>query len=180
VKVTKSAFNDKKQQVEMLFRSYFGELCGFGVKYVGDLETAKDIVHEVFMVIWEKYEALPADTNYKSYLFTAVRNRCLNHIRNNKKHIGLEGSPEIAADPDHKKIEALELAERIEEGLGLLPEKCREIFELSRVEELKYAAIAERLNISVKTVEGQMSKALRILRQHLSEFLALLLTFLWV
>ena len=173
MKVTKSALRDKKQLFETLFRSHFGELCGFSTKYVGD--TAKDIVHEVFIMIWEKFDSLSADTNYKSYLFTSVRNRCLNYIRDNKKHSDLDAILEIAAATNDDNIETIELAEQIEDGLDLLPEKCREIFELSRIEDLKYAAIAERLNISVKTVEGQMSKALRILRDHLSEFLIVLL-----
>lgn len=75
---------------ELLFKDFFKPLCGFAVKYVVDLEEAKNLVHEVFISVWEKFDSLPADTNYRSYLFTAVRNRCLNHIRDRKKIFTIE------------------------------------------------------------------------------------------
>ena len=162
----------------MLFRSYFGVLCGFCVKYVGDLETAKDIVHDVFLNIWDKFDTLPDDTNFKSYLFTAARNKCLNAIRDTKSQTSLDAVETLIPGIEEAGLETAELAEKIEIAINLLPEKCREVFILSRVDGLKYAAIAEHMKISIKTVEGQMSKALRIIRQELAEYLSIILIFL--
>ena len=150
-------------------------MCRFSLKYVGDLDEAKGLVHEVFVSVWEKFDSLPADVNYNSYLYTAVRNRSLNYIRDKKKNVMLEnvGEHELAESGD--PLVASELETEIEMAIQSLPEKCREVFELNRVEGLKYAQIADKMNISIKTVEAQMSKALSVLREHLKEFLSLLI-----
>lgn len=145
------------------------------MKYVGDLEDAKNIVHEAFVSVWEKFDSLPQDTNYRSYLYTAVRNRSLNFIRDRKKHTALENVSENHLAEANNPLEVSELEKEIEIAIESLPEKCREIFEANRLEGLKYAQIAEKLGISVKTVEAQMSKALSILRQHLGEFISILI-----
>jgi RNA polymerase sigma-70 factor (ECF subfamily) len=144
------------------------------MKYVRDLDEAKSLVHEVFITVWEKFDILPADTNYRSYLFTAVRNRGLNYLRDKKKHVMLESVPEHKAMEENTSMEAAELEKEITLAIESLPEKCREVFELNRMEGLKYAQIADKLGISIKTVEAQMSKALSVLRTHLGEFLTLL------
>ncbi len=163
---------------ELLFKDFFKPLCGFAVKYVVDLEEAKNLVHEVFITVWERFDSLPADINYRSYLFTAVRNRCLNHIRDRKKIFTIEKVAEHNLAEENTALETTELQREIELAINLLPEKCRQVFELSRNEDLKYSEIAERMNISVKTVEAQMSKALSVLRTHLAEFLSLLIIML--
>lgn len=145
------------------------------MKYTHDLDDARNIVHDVFLGLWEKWEGLPEDTNYKSYLYAGVRNRGLNFIRDRKKQVAFEqvaeGKLALAAD----EMNATELEGEIEFAIQSLPEKCREVFEMNRKEGLKYAQIAEALGISVKTVEAQMSKALGVLRERLGEFLVLLL-----
>lgn len=158
---------------EKLFRELFKPLCSFALKYVDDLDECRNLVHEIFISVWEKYDTLPVDTNYRSYLFTAVRNRCLNYLRDRKKLTALETLEEAnhAEMPSH--LEAKELEREIELAINSLPEKCRQVFELSRTEGLKYAEIAEKLGLSIKTVEAQMSKALSVLRTHLREFLTL-------
>jgi RNA polymerase sigma-70 factor (ECF subfamily) len=159
---------------EGLFRDLFKPLCSFAMKYTGDLDAAKNLVHEVFIHVWEKFDSLPADTNYKSYFYTAVRNRCLNYIRDKKKFVAIENVAEHQLMEFNSTLESSELAQKIETGIASLPEKCRIVFELNRVEGLKYAQIAEKLNISVKTVEAQMSKALAVMKDHLREFLTLI------
>lgn len=149
------------------------------MKYVGDLDEAKGLVHEVFVSVWEKFESLPADINYNSYLYTAVRNRSLNYIRNKKKNVMLENVAEQDLMIENEPMVAAELEREIEMAIQCLPEKCRQVFELNRMEGLKYAQIAEKLGISIKTVEAQMSKALSVLREHLKEFLSLII-FLFV
>ncbi|HEY8934710.1 MAG TPA: RNA polymerase sigma-70 factor [Cyclobacteriaceae bacterium] len=171
--------NTKLQTYETLFRELFKPLCGFAMKYVRDLDEAKSLVHEVFIVVWEKFDSLPADTNYRSYLYTAVRNRSLNYVRDKKKHVILEHVPEEKAMEINTALEANELEREIEFGIQSLPEKCRMVFELNRSEGLKYGQIAEKMGISVKTVEAQMSKALSVLREHLREFMSLLFFMFW-
>ncbi len=139
------------------------------------MDESKNLVHDVFIAVWEKYEDLPEDTNFRSYLFTSTRNRCLNYIRDRKKVVPLEGAHEQVTASEDNSFEARELEKEIELAINILPEKCRIVFEMSRYEELKYAEIAEKMNISVKTVEAHMSKALNMLRKALVNFLSLLL-----
>lgn len=169
----------KLNRFEDLFKGLFRPLCGFAMKYTGDLDAAKNLVHEVFIQVWEKYDSLPGDTNYKSYCFTAVRNRCLNYIRDRKKFVMLENVPGHYQTELNSAMETLELEQKIEAAIASLPEKCREVFELNRIEGLKYGQIAEKLNISQKTVEAQMSRALAVMRDHLSEFLTIIFIF-WI
>ena len=161
---------------EEIFRMYFSQLCAYAIKYTKDLDSAKEIVHVVFINVWEKRESIRPDQNIRSYLYTSVYNRCLNHLRNSKKTVDLDSSIETIHGQDTTgDLETQELQAKIDAGILTLPDRCREIFILSRYEELKYAAIAEKLGISIKTVEAQMSKALKLLREYLSEFLSIIL-----
>src|SRR5688572_1834302 len=149
------------------------------MKYIGDLDEAKGLVHEVFVNVWEKFASLPAETHYRSYLYTAVRNRCLNHIRDKKKNVMIEAVPDHILTDVNTSLETSELEKAIEIAIQSLPERCRMVFELNRKEGLKYAQIAEKMGISVKTVEAQMSKALSTLREHLKDFISLLILILF-
>ena len=160
---------------EQLFKKYFSDLTLFSLKYIGDMDTAKEIVHTVFLNLWEKREKMDPGPLLKSYLFTSVRNRSLNYLRDQRKFrkdalfdITVEMT---SAENTSGQIELSELQSQINNALDHLPEKCREVFELNRFEGLKYKNIAENLGISVKTVEAQMSKALKILREHLRDYL---------
>ena len=162
---------------EEMFRTYFTSLCYFAQKYIPDLDTSKEIVHNIFISIWEKREEFDFEKPAKSYLFTSVYNRCMNYIRDQKKFIDSESSTIIlekeSVDNDH--MEAAELEDRIWRAIDTLPQKCREVFVLNRFEGKKYSEIADQLKISVKTVEAQMSKALRVLRDHLKDYIYLIL-----
>jgi len=163
---------------EELFRSYFTPLMLFARKILVDEDDAREVVHKVFIALWEKRDKLDLNTSLKSYLFTSVHNRSLNLLRDRKKFSD-EELPEVAGNWDvSTQIEAMELEEKIRETIQSLPDKCRQIFELNRFEGLKYSEIAQELNISVKTVENQMSKALKILREKLMHYLILLLCLL--
>lgn len=159
--------------MEVLFKTYFMRLVLFAVRYVKDQDTAREIVHEVFINVWEKRDSIDEQKSVKAYLFTSVYNRCLNYIRNQKK-IDTAVSVEDDYSGQHvafeDRIEHSELEAKIQEALLQLPEKCREIFMLSRFEEKKYAEISTLLGISVKTVEAQMSKSLKMMRKALHDY----------
>jgi len=164
-----------KHAFEKLFREYFTPLMAFSRRILGDEDDAREVVHQVFIKLWERGSEIDLSTSLKSYLFTAVNNRSLNVIRDRKK-FSSEEVPERVGEWDvSAELEAMELEEKIRGVIDSLPEKCREIFELNRFKGLKYGEIASQLNISVKTVENQMSKALKILREQLAKYLTILL-----
>lgn len=171
-----------KSTFEQLFRTLFPSLMHFARKYVSDSDTATEITHDVFFNLWEKREKIDTSTSLKSYLYTSVYNRCMNYIRDQKKFNRdeqvfdrLEQEEHITL---HDHLEVQELEAKILESMNSLPSRCREIFILNRFEGNKYAEIAEKMNISVKTVETQMSKALRILREKLADYLKILIIFI--
>jgi RNA polymerase sigma-70 factor (ECF subfamily) len=174
-----STLNLKDEEVvSSLFQSYYRPLVGFAVKYVETSEVAEGIVQDVFAELWSKGESVMIRTSIKSYLYGAVRNACLNHIKHRK--VVWRHEEEVKLQPfqaDGDFLELDELQQRIDEAFSKLPTKCREIFELSRYEGLKYHEIAARLAISQKTVENQMGKALKILREHLAPYLPMMV---WV
>jgi RNA polymerase sigma-70 factor, ECF subfamily len=160
---------------EILFKSEFKGLCHFAIQYVKDLDTSKEIVQEAFLNLWQKKDMIDLSKPVKSYLFTSVRNRCLNYLRDHKKFnteiIELEDAVSGSYFQQPDKLVEAEIRQKIDSALHELPEKCRKIFILSRYERLKYQEIADRLEISIKTVESQMSKALQHMRVRLTEFL---------
>ena len=167
-----------KPAFELLFENYFEVLCRFAFGYIKDRDASQEIVQDVFINLWNKRETIDPDRQVKSYLYTSVKNRCLNYIRDNKKfrsfYLDVEVEMEIP-DTNPDLFSENETKIKIENALDKLPEKCRQVFELSRFEEMKYKDIADNLGISVKTVEVQISKALRILREELKEFLMILI-----
>lgn len=165
--------------MEKLFREFFPSLMAFSMKILGDEDAARDVVQQVFIRLWERRDNLDMNTSLKSYLFTSVHNRSLNVIRDRGKFSEGEVPEEAVELNPRRQMEVLEMEARIREVVQGLPEKCREIFEMNRFEGLKYGEIAEKLGISVKTVENQVSKALKILREKLANYLTLLLWILF-
>ncbi|MBS0011869.1 MAG: RNA polymerase sigma-70 factor [Bacteroidales bacterium] len=164
---------------EKIFREYFVALTYYALKLVRDNDTAKDIVHQVFVNIWEKRDSISIDRPLRAYLYTAVHNRSLNYLRDKRRfHDKDAGDIELQnelASPDSDSLETEETEARIAQAVSGLPGRCAEVFRLSRFEEKRYSEIAEILNISVKTVEAQMSKALRILREELKDLLTIII-----
>ena len=163
-----------KTEFENLFKLHFQHLCRFATQYVIDADTAQDICQKIFINLWEKRAEVNPHKSLKSYLFTAVKNRCLNHIRDQKKFrskvLDLDcANFNIVEDTDQLAVE--ELQTKIEKALNALPEKCRLVFEMSRFRNMKYREIAEELDISQKTVEAHMSKAMKHLRESLGDYL---------
>ena len=164
---------------EMLFRTYYQPLCNYAFTFVQDRDEAEEIVQSTFLNIWEKRESLSIHTGIKPYLYAMVRNACLNVLKHEKikqQHATMEMAvAERSVESVARTIMASELETKIYRAMDQLPEQCRLIFKLSRFEELKYAEIAQQLHISIKTVENQMGKALRIMREQLKDYLPLLI-----
>lgn len=163
---------------ETLFKTHFAPLTGFSQTFVKDEDTAKEIVQNVFINLWDKKERLDVNQPIKSYLYTSVRNRSLNYLRDHKKfrsQVLDDDLSHLESEQQSDPLVSEELQEKIDRAIGLLPEKCKEVFELSRFEGLKYKQIAEQLGISVKTVENQISKALKILREELKDYTIILI-----
>jgi len=167
---------------EMFFRTYYQSLCKYAYSFIQDKDEAEEIVQSAFLAVWEKRESLGIQTSLKSYLFSMVRNTSLNVIKHEKIKKRYAGEAlameEKSRDNVTQKIISLELEEKIHFAMESLPEQCRLVFKLSRFEELKYSEIAQQLNISIKTVENQMGKALRIMREQLKDYLPILILFL--
>jgi RNA polymerase sigma-70 factor (ECF subfamily) len=169
----------QEREFKSLFDQHYGILCAFANKYVADMEMARDIVQQVYINLWDRWDTLDHDNSLKPYLFRAVTNRCLNHLRSAKKivHVELpaddEGVQSFLEETDF--LETQELKSKISRSIENLPEKCRTIFLMSRNEEKSYREIAEALNVSVKAVEAQMTKALKLLREDLSDYLVIIL-----
>jgi RNA polymerase sigma-70 factor (ECF subfamily) len=167
---------------EMIFKTYYQPLCNYAYSFLQDREEAEEIVQTSFAGVWEKREGMTIRIAVKPYLYAMVRNACLNLIKHEKikqKH----AVEEIALAPSsHNSVASAvatsELESRIQQAMERLPEQCRLVFKLSRFEELKYAEIAEQLDISVKTVENHMGKALKLMREQLRDYLPLLIVFM--
>jgi len=164
---------------EQVFKTHYKSLFAYAITILKSEAAAEEIVQNVFLRLWEKKLPLPPGTQLKPYLYRAIHNESLNHIKHEKVKSRYQlyavSKGEGQEQPASKKIMTAELEKKIQEALNELPEQCRTIFQLSRFEELKYREIAEQLDISVKTVENQMGKALKLLRTKLAEFLPLLL-----
>jgi len=161
---------------EQIFREYYPILCTYARRYTTDKLTAEEIVQDFFCRLWDKHEEIQINTGFSSYIRKSVINHCLNHTRKieiDRKFINFgENLEEIYGTNDHDSNN--ELSEHITRALLELPEKRREIFELSRFDGLKYQEIAEKLNLSIKTVETQMARSLEFMRKYLKDFIAVI------
>ena len=149
-----------------LFRYNYRPLCMYALHYLQDVDLSEDIVQESYTALWEKLQEGTHVFNRKSYLYMMVRNRCLDHLR--KKGIPTESLKPydtygIIDDDDAQERSQTEA--RMWTAIDSLPEKCREVFILSKRDGLKYEEIAEELNLSVNTVRNQISKALKVLKE---------------
>ena len=157
-----------------IFRTWYGPLVGTAERMLRDRAVAEELVQDVMLELWRRRETLAAESSPQAYLFQSTRNRALNHIRHER--VEKKSEPEltqhgelVSSGPDHLVEEEIAIALR--EAVAELPERCREVFELSRTNGLKYSEIATTLGISIKTVEAQMGKALRTLRVKLAPWL---------
>jgi RNA polymerase sigma-70 factor (ECF subfamily) len=165
------------QAFESVFNSYYKALVGYGRTILKDTDEAEDIVQQVFISIWEKRSEIEIHTSFRGLLYRSVYNACLNRIKHNTVRRSYEKEVQLTTSSSftHEDIKQKELQKRIDDALNSLPDQCGRIFRMSRFEEMKYQEIADKLGLSVKTVENQMGKALRIMRENLKDYLPLLL-----
>jgi RNA polymerase sigma-70 factor (ECF subfamily) len=160
-------------QFELLFRSSYVSLVRYARTLIKDQDSAEEIVQDLFFRIWKDKEKIKIESSLNGYLFRSVHNRCLHYIEHNRvveRHAQEMSyhqteNQESPSDILHYK----ELQARIASILERLPERCGQIFCMSRFEGLKYAEIAEKLSVSVKTVEANMGRALKEFRKELTE-----------
>jgi RNA polymerase sigma-70 factor (family 1) len=168
---------------EETFRKYYQSLCNYANSILKEMDESEEIVQNLFLSIWEKRSDLEITISLKSYLYRAVHNHCLNRIKHLKIREEYQQYATNFYDASYESVSQTimknELEQKIEEAIKKLPEQCRLIFRMSRFEELKYNEIAEQLELSPKTVENQIGKALKFLRIELSEYLPLLIYFLY-
>jgi len=164
---------------EDVFKAHFKGLHAYACSVIKNESAAEEIVQNVFFKLWERKASIQIEQSVTAYLYRAVYNESLNYVRHHKvrasyhQHATRTGTEETTSDPAAVR----ELQNRIDKTINELPEQCRTIFQMSRYEDLKYRTIADRLGISVKTVENQMGKALKILRSKLIDYLPTLILF---
>ena len=155
---------------DQLFKEFYQPLAVYAKSYVLDLETAKEIVQDLFVHLYEKRRNLVITTSIKSYLYQSVRNRCLNHLKHQqvqKMHHDQLKTEQDFSENLEDKIRETELEYMVSKVVDQLPPQCKRIFNLSRVKGFSNNEIAEQLQISKRTVETQISNALKSLREKL-------------
>ncbi|HEY9196899.1 MAG TPA: RNA polymerase sigma-70 factor [Mucilaginibacter sp.] len=156
---------------EVLFKLHYTRLTLFANRFVNGLSVAEELVADVFTDLWERGHEVAFSTSVSSYLYKMVQNRCLNYLKHQKienlyvSYLEKNKLFDELRNTAENGYEEKELAMQIKAAINTLPEKCREIFMLSRFSDMKYKEIASRLDISPKTVERQVSIALEKLRQ---------------
>jgi RNA polymerase sigma-70 factor (ECF subfamily) len=165
---------------EQIFFEYNRGMTAYAMKFVDDMETARDLVQDVFFYIWEKREVINIDRSLKSYLFRAVHNACINFLKKeeHKNNYGRElmltffnDFPKNNSDNAYQLLVAKDIGREIDIIIEKLPEQCRNIFKLSRFKGLKNREIAEIYSISTRTVETQIYRALKALKAGLQHYL---------
>ena len=160
---------------EQLFDNIYEPLCRYAYSILRDMDEAEDVVQKTFCKLWDQRKTLVIQSSINSYLYRIVHNESLNVVHqqiNHKEHnfkyySGINDTDDSVSD----HVAVSELQQAISDALATLPPQCRRVFEMSRMEQLSYSEIAKQLNISTNTVENHISKALKLLRTELKDFL---------
>lgn len=177
----------KLSAMELIYNSLFNQIYAYSCSYVVDKEQAKEIAQDCFLSLWEMRKRLKPDTNLKALLLRIAHNKSLNYLKKQQtsrnyedylKYRELSINYHALKDKSAELVILQELEMLIRKTLEELPEPYRKVFEMSRNEHLTYSEIAERLGVSVKTVEYRMMHVLRIFRKNLHPYLPLIIAFL--
>jgi RNA polymerase sigma-70 factor (family 1) len=160
---------------EALFKTYYTELVVHANKYLYDIDASREIVQDLFVTIYEKRHNLDINSSLKSYLYKSVQNRCINVINASKtkeKYVQfVKQNTNESENPIDRDINISELENALYHAIGDLPPKCRTIFKMNRFDGLSNGEIADKLELSKRTVETQITKALKILRSKLQPYM---------
>lgn len=160
---------------DFVFNYYYSSLCAFAMQYLHDRDAVEDLVQDFFVAVWMEAPRMQISTSLKSYLFAGVKNRCLDFQKHHKVTEKYKAYILFTAENEDNSFEHYfaesELRLTIEKSMSKLSPRCREIFELSRLNGLSNLEISDKLGISKRTVELQISNSLKILRKELVEFL---------
>ena len=160
---------------EMVFRQHYQYLCIQAFNILKDADEAEEIVQDTFVKIWNKREELSITISMKNYLIQSIKNTCFNQIKHEqvKRSYQADFIKSNQEGEHHDQVQVDELEKQIQSAINNLPEERKKVFLLSRKQGLKYQEIARELNISVKTVENQMGKALKFMREELKDYLSI-------
>jgi RNA polymerase sigma-70 factor (ECF subfamily) len=161
---------------ELLFVKYYAPLCLFAAKYTLDIDVARDVVQNLFVYLWENRLALRIENSVKSYLISAVRRNSIRLVQQRRllQSIDILSEDSQIAEELYDSLELEELNRQLNDAIEQLPSQCKKIFKMSRFDEMKYAEIARELHLSVKTVEAQIGKALKLLHSKFKHHLPVL------
>lgn len=159
---------ESNNQFEKLYKRFQPSLINYAYYLTRSSEDSVELVNDVFLSVWNKRNRLKLDSNLKTYLYTAVKNRSINYIKKNKLVTVFDEQIDTLSDfeADHSLLEKEQLI-IIQQIMNDLPSKCRQVFAMSRIDQLSNKEIASLLDISIKTVEAQITKALKIFRKKL-------------
>lgn len=168
--------NNSDKAIEIIFKRYFPEMVRSANRLLQDENTAKDVIQEVFYKFWNNRERLNIQSTIRGYLRRSSVNAALDHLRKKQNFKIVDTEQALIQQPARissaiQQMEGNELQQRINRAIQNLHPRCRTVFLLSRKEQLSYRQIAEKLEISIKTVESHMTTALKLLREELANFL---------
>ncbi len=180
--VLKNLKSGDSKAFELVFKNWYEPLVHFANEYIPDLDSSRNIIQNIFMHLWEKHEQVDPESNLRSYLYMATRNACISHLRHLrvesayfekslKNSSDLQLNYEALQQLDFEQVDLAKLEQIIQETIAGLPERCREVFTMSRFNEWKNKEIAEKLDISVKAVEANISRAIIKLRENTKDYL---------
>jgi RNA polymerase sigma-70 factor (ECF subfamily) len=183
--IIKQFFKGDEPSFKVIFNFFYPRIFHFVRAYIPKDDLAENLVQDTFLILWNNRTNLREDTNLNAWLYTVARNHCLKKLRDDKtrknmfvsdshSELELEMNIEALTSLDTSELTFTEIERIIEETLAGLSPQCRKIFEMSRFSDKRNKEIAEELNISVKAVEGQITKALKIFRINLKEYLPLI------
>jgi RNA polymerase sigma-70 factor (ECF subfamily) len=186
MKIIGKAKSEDELAFEILFRKYYVRLCGFANKFLPNTAESEEIVQDVFLNIWKKKDQLKLDNEIRPYLFKSVQNLCYNFLEHKKVIDNYYSVIEVVyknQTEDFNTYESVlytEFQSKVDAAIVSLPNQCRVIFQMSRQDGFKYAEIADKLGISVKTVETQMNRALSKMKDELRDYLTILMISLFL
>lgn len=162
------------QEYELLFREFYQPLLSYAVSILKSEAEAEEIVQDIFFVLWKNKNTIEIHTSFSAYLYKAVYNNCLQFLKKEKRKWNYQQDQRNwnfyeSLNPG-EILQYKELYKKINRVVEELPENCKTIFKLNRFQGLKYSEIAKKLEISIKTVEANMTKALKYLKRHIDEY----------